>query len=249
MKYRLVLLTACFLGQVSVQCVLAGEREGAQTAARLNTQITVQMNYLVYLPKDYDQQASWPLLLCLHGSGERGSDLEIVKRHGPPMLIAAGKEFPFIVVSPQCALERSWEPIELVALLDELGRTYKIDPDRVWLTGFSMGGYGTFRLAAYAPERFAAIVPICGGGETHWAKRIAPIPTWAFHGAKDESVPLERSQSMIDAINKKDGHAKLTIYPETDHLSWVEAYEDPELYAWLMAQRRNPQANQKDASQ
>jgi predicted peptidase len=145
---------------------------------------------------------------------------------------------PFIVVSPQCPKEMNWEPIELVALLDEVGKKYKADPDRVCVTGLSMGGFGTWRLAAYAPERLAAIAPICGGGEKHWARRFAKLPVWAFHGAKDAGVPLERSEVMIEAIKKAGGEPKLTIYPDAGHDAWTETYNNPELYTWLLAQKR-----------
>jgi predicted peptidase len=131
--------------------------DDGQKAAKLDTQVKVQMNYLLYLPKDYEKQESWPLLLFLHGSGERGDDLEHVKVHGPPKLISKGKEFPFIVVSPQCPKERRWEPIELVALLDDLSSKYKVDQDRICVTGLSMGGFGSWQLASFATNRLAAI--------------------------------------------------------------------------------------------
>lgn len=217
---------------------ICDDQPGVQQTARLDTQVKVQMGYLLYLPKDYEKQESWPLLLFLHGSGERGDDLELVKVHGPPNLIAAGKDFPFIVVSPQCPKDQSWEPIELMALLDDIGRKYKVDADRIYVTGLSMGGFGTWRLAAYAPHRFAAIAPICGGGETYWTKRFAHLPTWVFHGAKDEGVPLERSQSMVDALQKEGGNPKLTVYPDAEHDSWTETYNNPEFYEWLLAQKR-----------
>lgn len=210
-----------------------------QKSAQLNTQVDVQMSYLLYLPKDYEQQESWPLLLFLHGSGERGDDLELVKKHGPPKLIAAGKDFPFVVVSPQCPKDRRWEPIELVALLNDLSDKYKIDHDRIYVTGLSMGGFGTWQLASYAPDRLAAIAPICGGGEKYWAKQFAHLPVWAFHGAKDTGVPLERSQVMIDELKKNGGNPKLTVYPEAGHDSWTETYGNPELYTWLLEQKRS----------
>jgi predicted peptidase len=215
------------------------EQLGVQQPAQLDTQVKVQMAYLLYLPPDYDKQESWPLVLFLHGSGERGSDLELVKKHGPPKLIAAGKDFPFVVVSPQCPLEKSWEPLELTALLDEITRIYKIDSDRIYVTGLSMGGFGTWRLAAYTPERFAAIAPICGGGETGWAKRLVHLPVWAFHGAKDASVPLERSQAMVDALKKNGGDAKLTVYPDAEHDAWTATYDNPQFYEWLLAQKKS----------
>ena len=214
-------------------------KPGVQQTARLDTQVKVQMGYLLYLPKDYTKQASWPLLLFLHGAGERGDDLELVKVHGPPKLIAAGKDFPCIVVSPQCPKDQWWEPIELVALMDEIGRKYKVDADRIYVTGLSMGGFGAWRLAASAPHRLAAIVPICGGGETYWAKQFAGVPVWAFHGAKDEGVPPERSEAMVKALKKEGGNPKLTVYPEAGHDSWTETYKNPELYTWLLAQKRD----------
>ena len=209
-----------------------------QTAQRLNVQVQVRMNYLLALPADYATQESWPLVLFLHGAGERGDDLELVKKHGPPKLISEGKKFPFIVVSPQCPNDVWWEPIELTALLDDVISKHKVDENRICVTGLSMGGFGTWRLAAYTPQRFAAIAPICGGGEPHWARRFPHLPTWAFHGAKDTGVPLERSQTMVDALTEKGGEPRLTVYADAGHDSWTETYQNPELYRWLLAQRR-----------
>jgi predicted peptidase len=211
-----------------------------QTAAELNAQVPARLKYLLYLPKDYDAKEAWPLVLFLHGAGERGDDLKKVKIHGPPKLIAAGKEFPFVCVSPQCPKDRWWESFELVALLDEVDKKYKIDPDRVYVTGLSMGGFGTWRLAFDAPERLAAIAPICGGGEKYWTKRFAHLPIWVFHGAKDTAIPLERSQIMVDALKKDDGEPKFTIYPDAAHDSWTATYDDPAFYEWLLAQKRAP---------
>ena len=209
-----------------------------QKATRLDVQVKVQMDYLLYLPQDYDKQEKFPLMLFLHGAGERGNDLQKVKAHGPPKLISAGKQFPFIVVSPQCKEDMWWEPIELMALLDEIESKHKVDADRIYVTGLSMGGFGSWRLAAYAPNRLAAISPICGGGEIYWAKGIAHLPVWAFHGAKDTAVPVERSQAMVDALKKDGGNPKLTIYPNAGHDSWTETYDNPEFYDWLLAQKR-----------
>ena len=232
--------TLMFTALVSIgDMAVCEDQPGKQTTAQLKTQVEVQMSYLLYLPNGYEQQESWPLLLFLHGSGERGEDLELVKKHGPPKLIAAGKEFPLIVVSPQCPKGRWWEPIELVALLNDLSDKYKVDHDRVYVTGLSMGGFGTWQLASYAPDRLAAIAPICGGGEKYWVKQFAHLPVWAFHGAKDTGVPPERSQLMVDELNKNGGHPKLTIYPEAGHDSWTETYDNPELYAWLLEQKRS----------
>jgi predicted peptidase len=239
MKPTLLALSV-FLAAMTSSPAPADDQAGTQTAAQLDVQIPVRMGYLLYLPEDYEQQESWPLVLFLHGAGERGDDLEKVKVHGPPKLIAAGKQFPFVCVSPQCPEDSWWDATQLLALLDEIVRTHKIDEDRIYVTGLSMGGFGTWELAARAPKRFAAIAPICGGGEAIGlrVRRFAHLPVWAFHGAKDTAVPLERSQQMIDVLKKEGGEPKLTIYPDVAHDSWTETYNNPELYEWLLAQRR-----------
>ena len=216
--------------------------EPTQKVGKLDAQVHVSLDYLVYLPTDYEKKDSWPLLLFLHGAGERGDDLELVKKHGPPKLIEQGKPFPFVVVSPQCPMDGWWstKPLELVALLDEIVAKYKIDQDRIYLSGLSMGGFGTWMLAAYAPDRFAAIVPVCGGGEVLMARRLTHLPVWAFHGAKDQVVPLGRSEEMVDALKKLHGDVKLTVYPEAGHDSWTATYENPEVYEWLLQQKRKP---------
>lgn len=215
-----------------------------QRVAQLNVIVPVRMEYLVYTPPGYgsgdksDQE--WPLLLFLHGAGERGDDIELVKFHGPPKLIDQGQPFPFVVVSPQCPEDRHWEPIELMALLDEIEANYRIDADRVYVTGLSMGGFGTWELAAYAPDRFAAIIPICGGGEKFWMKHITHVPTWIIHGGQDSGVVPERSLDLYDELRKKGGNVRLTIAPQTGHLVWTSYYSNPELYGWLLQQRRQP---------
>jgi predicted peptidase len=213
-----------------------------QTAATLDVQVPVKLDYLLYLPADYEEHESWPLLLFLHGAGERGDDLELVKKHGPPKLIEGGKEFPFIVVSPQCPKDRWWtsELIALSALVDEIEKKYKVDPDRIYVTGLSMGGFGTWALAGYSPRRFAAIVPICGGGESLVGRMLLRrMPVWAFHGAKDPVVPLQRSEDMVNALRASgNSEAKLTVYPEAGHDSWTETYENAELYDWLLSHKR-----------
>jgi len=216
----------------------AAEPTTGQKPCELDRTIKVQMKYLLALPKDYDQKDSWPLLLFLHGAGERGNNLELVKKHGPPKLIEAGQQFPFIVVSPQCPEGRWWEPVELAALVDEIVENCKVDQDRIYVTGLSMGGFGTWSLAAYQPKRFAAIAPICGGGEPIIAKLFTPIPAWVFHGAKDFVVPLERSEKMVEAMKQAGGIVKFTVYPEAGHDSWTESYANPELYDWLLQQKR-----------
>ena len=226
---------------IVVGSLLSISRPGfAEEAVQLDTTIRVQMQYLLHLPKGYKSQESWPLVLFLHGAGERGSDLELVKVHGPPKLASQGKDFPFILISPQCPKDTRWEPLRLLALVDDACERYRVDPERIYVTGLSMGGFGAWELAAYAPERIAAIVPICGGGKTYWAKSLRSVPVWAFHGVRDKAVPLQYSVDMVEAVRKEKGEAKLTIYPEAEHDSWTESYDNPELFDWLLSHRNQP---------
>ncbi len=213
---------------------------GQQAAGKFSTEVTqkVDMDYLLYLPKGYDSQDRWPLLVFLHGAGERGSDVNQVKKHGPPKLVAAGQDLPFIVLSPQCAERSSWQPEALSKLIDEIAAKYKVDPDRIYLTGLSMGGFGTFALAAAHPEKFAAIVPICGGGDPKSVERFKALPAWVFHGAKDDAVPLSQSERMVEALKAAGGDVQFTVYPEAGHDSWTATYENPKVFEWLLAQKR-----------
>jgi predicted peptidase len=204
---------------------------------------TVGCKYLLYLPADYgkDSKKNWPLIMFLHGAGERGDNLGLVKKHGPPKLIEQGRSFDFIIVSPQCPNGIWWpEQIEvLINLLDEIESKYRVDTDRVYLTGLSMGGFGTWTLAERYPQRFAAIAPICGGGGSYLAYRLKNVPVWAFHGAKDKVVPVEKSKEMVEAVNAAGGDAKMTVYPEADHDSWTATYDNPQLYEWFLSHRIN----------
>jgi predicted peptidase len=212
---------------------------------------SLKVSYLLWLPEGYNAKAEkrWPLMLFLHGAGERGSDIWKVATHGPGKYAAAHPDFPFILVSPQCPERQIWSRDVLLALLDEITANYAVDTHRVYLTGLSMGGYGTWDLGLAYPEKFAAIVPICGGGQMislllsrHDKERaLKTLGVWAFHGAKDPVVPLEESQRMVDAL-KKEGlqDVKLTVYPEARHDSWTETYNNPELYKWLLRHERKP---------
>lgn len=200
---------------------------------------TVRVRYLIYLPEDYGRPGEvWPLLLFLHGAGERGDNLDLVKAHGPPKLIEQGRRFPMVVVSPQCPHGHYWSTPVLSALIDQVCDRYRVDLDRVWLTGISMGGYGAWALASAEPERFAAVAPICGGGNPQTACRLRQVPVWAFHGAHDEVVRLEQSELMVQALRSCGGDVRFTVYPEAGHDSWTETYANPALYDWLLAQRR-----------
>jgi predicted peptidase len=195
----------------------------------------VSGHFLLYLPKEYTKKREkYPLILFLHGAGERGSNLEMVKTHGPPRLVAEGKEFPFIIASPQCPEGQGWSIDTLNGMLDYLIKKYRIDVDRVYLTGLSMGGFGSWAWAASNPERFAAIAPICGGGDPKTVEKFKHIPVWVFHGDKDTTVPPIRSQQMVDALKAAGAEPKYTLYPEAGHDSWTETYNNAELYAWFL---------------
>jgi len=240
----LLILSVCGLSGRSM-AARSKSGSGGQSEQMFQKEITkkVSLKYLLYLPKGYGEKKDqkWPLILFLHGAGERGDDLNLVKKHGPPKLVDQGKEFPFLVVSPQCPTSSWWpEQIDaLIALLDEVQSKYAIDADRVYVTGLSMGGFGTWSLATRYPERFAAIAPICGGGDRYLAGRLKNVPVWAFHGAKDPTVPVQASKDMVEALRKAGGDVQLTIYPEAQHDSWTETYNNPKLYEWFLSHRRN----------
>ncbi|MEX0937890.1 MAG: prolyl oligopeptidase family serine peptidase [Pirellulales bacterium] len=230
--------------------VVNGEDEvkpGTQSAQQHEVTTTVDgeevsttLHYWLFLPEGYatDAQKQWPLMLFLHGAGERGDDPEKVKIHGPPKIVAAKPDFPFVVISPQCPTGKRWESAELAQLVDYVAGTNRVDKERMYITGLSMGGYGTWSLIAEYPKLFAAAVPICGGGNPETAEKIGKLPIWTFHGAQDRTVPLSRSQQMVDAIKEAGGSAKLTVYPEAGHDSWTETYDNPEVYTWLLSHQR-----------
>ena len=210
---------------------------------------TASLDYLLFLPEGYEAggEKKWPLMLFLHGSGERGTNVAKVAVHGPAKLVKTKKDFPFILVSPQCPEEGIWNDDELIALLDTVIAKHNVDPTRVYVTGLSMGGYGSWSLGTRFPERFAAIAPICGGGDqlpillTSKAKKAAlkTMGVWAFHGGKDPVVALEESQHMTNALMRAGGKdVKLTVYPEAGHDSWTQAYNEPEIWNWFLAHRR-----------
>ncbi len=209
---------------------------------KLRRQITKTMScqYSLFLPADYakNKRKRWPLILFLHGAGQRGDNLDLLKEHGIPKILDRNPDFPFIVVSPQCPADGWWSTDVPSALLDEIVRKYRVDEDRVYVTGLSMGGFGTWLLALEYPHRFAAIAPICGGGNPLIAHRIKHLPVWAFHGAKDKVVPLAKTKEMVEALRKCGGNVKLTIYPDAEHDAWTRTYENPILYQWFLKHRR-----------
>jgi predicted peptidase len=225
-------------------------RAGQQTAQVFSRKRpAARLKYLLFLPDGYSAKSRrrWPLMLFLHGSGERGADLRMVMKHGPPRLVAHRPDFPFIVVSPQCPAQRIWDTATLLALLDHVTKKLRVDRRRVYLTGMSMGGFATWDLAVTEPRRFAAIAPICGGGAVlpvylatpAKEKALRTLPVWAFHGARDELVSVSESERMIGALRRAGAtDLRLTIYPDAGHDSWTETYDNPKLYEWLLARAR-----------
>lgn len=245
----IVLLTIALVFAIACSARAATAGVSAQSFERKIT-IRVAADYLLYLPNDYDPKSRkrWPLVLFLHGAGERGSDVQRVKIHGPIKVAESraaqgGADFPFIVAAPQCPADSWWdrELDTLLALLDDLQDRYRIDKERVYLTGLSMGGFGTWALAIEAPHRFAAIAPICGGGSPFLAANIKHLPIWVFHGGKDDVVPIKQSRDMVEALQKAAApEVKFTVYPEAGHDSWTETYNNQELYDWFLAHTRQP---------
>ncbi|MCK4630303.1 MAG: prolyl oligopeptidase family serine peptidase [Bacteroidales bacterium] len=191
------------------------------------------VHYWFYLPEDYYENEATPLIIFLHGAGERGDNLSLVKKHGPAKILE-NESMTFIVISPQCPEEQWWDIELLNALVEKIIDGYNVDRQRVYLTGLSMGGYGTWALSIAYPEKFAAIAPVCGGGDTTKVHKIKDIPAWVFHGAKDNAVPHERSVEMVEALKKAGGEVKFTLYPDANHDSWTETYDNPELYEWFL---------------
>ena len=197
-----------------------------------------------------------PLLLFLHGAGERGADNRAQLEHGKEMMQTAAREYGAIVLAPQCPQGRKWAEVDwsklthkmpekpsrpmrlTLELIAKMQKQYPIDPDRLYVMGLSMGGYGTWDIIQRKPDLFAAAVPICGGGDVAAADRIKAA-VWAFHGDKDTAVPVIRSRKMIQAIRAAGGKPKYTEYPGVGHNSWDAAFKDPEMLKWLFSHRRN----------
>jgi len=200
---------------------------------------------LLFVPRAYgdDTTREWPLLLFLHGAGERGDNLELVKVHGPPKIVQTKPDFPFILVSPQCPAGEWWSPWALRDLVEQVCTQYRVDRSRLYVTGLSMGGYGTWDIVAEFPDMFAAAVPICGGGDPTTAPAIARLPVWVFHGGKDPVVPLDESANMVKALRDLGSSVRFTVYPDADHDSWTQTYNNPEVYRWLLEQRRATNAS------
>lgn len=215
-----------------------------QTAHTTPVSVTldVPMRYWLHLPAGYDRdpQKRWPMIFFLHGSGERGDDLQRVKVNGPPKFLDQRPDFPAIVVSPQVDEHGAWNPHLLHGLLARLGGTLRIDTARVSATGLSMGGRGAWAWAIEYPDDLAAIAPVSGEGDKRRVCRIRHLPVWGFHGDKDPIVPYVGHQETMNELRLCGGTPRFTTYPGVGHDAWTATYADPALYDWLLAQRRGP---------
>jgi pimeloyl-ACP methyl ester carboxylesterase len=209
-------------------------------ALRTHLGLAPDYRYLVDLPRGYadDPAKRWPLILFLHHSDAAGSDLNLVRNCALAGLIQRGKQLPAVVVSPQCPADQSWSTPVLTHLLDEIKARYRIDPDRVYLTGVSAGGDETWDFALVHPDLLAAIVPMSGESDPRDAARLRDLPIWAFQGAQDAVVPPSQMTSMVNAVRQAGGHAHLTLYPDLGHDCWTQAYSTNALWTWLFAQKR-----------
>jgi predicted peptidase len=198
--------------------------------------------YLAWTPVGAAPRDGWPLLLFLHGAGERGDDLARVEVHGPPKLVASTPAlWGCVLVAPQCPDGEWWSTDALLALIEEVRATERIDARRVYVSGLSMGGFGTFELVATRPDLFAAALPICGGlrGEREAAIAAAKdVPMRVFHGADDKVVPPESSVRLVERLRALGADVELTLYPGVAHDSWTRTYADPTVLTWLFQQRR-----------
>ena len=201
------------------------------------------LKYILTLPTDFKKEERLPLIIFLHGAGERGDNLELVKTHGIPKYFSKDQDHlgvRVITVSPQCPLERTWYDYkwEVISLIDQVTEEYNVDKDRISLTGISMGGFGTWEIALQIPEKFSAIAPICGGGMEWraWYLRNTPIRT--FHGALDDIVPISHTELMVKAIRAQGGNVEFTVYDDLAHCCWDRAYEQTDLIKWLASSKK-----------
>ncbi|MDX1943955.1 MAG: prolyl oligopeptidase family serine peptidase [Pirellulaceae bacterium] len=218
-----------------------------------------ELPYRLLKPKDYDPNKKYPLVVFLHGAGERGNDNKRQLVHGMADFASDAnmEKYPAFVLAPQCASGKKWCEVDwgadshtmpekpsqglaaTFAVIEQLQKELSIDPNRLYITGLSMGGYGTWDAIQRRPDLFAAAVPICGGGDPAGAAQMKDIPIWCFHGSDDTAVKVKRSRDMIKAIESAGGKPKYTEYPGVGHNSWSRTYADPAMFAWLFSQKKS----------
>jgi len=253
MKLRLLLL--------SLFCSVIVAR-GDDYEAREFSAEGAKLAYRLLQPGKTEAGKKYPLVVFLHGAGERGDDNKAQLKHGASLFTKpeAREKFPCFVIAPQCPKDQTWSAVKgwtdpesfqqepkpamklLLGAVEALEKEFAIDPDRIYVTGLSMGGYGSWDLITRHPEKFAAAIPVCGGGDKEKIAVAKGVPVWAFHGLADNVVPPARSQEMVAALRAAGGKAAHTEYPGVAHDSWTYAYGEPNLLPWLFAQHRGQPA-------
>jgi predicted peptidase len=229
LKIRCLLLLPLLLLLGSNLC---DAQPGAKNKARYD--------YLLYLPKDYSRhQRKYPLLIYLHGGSQRGNDLEKLKTYGPPAQVAQGRDFPFIIASPQCPEGKYWSTQDWFdSLYTQLVKAYRIDTRRIYVTGISMGGYGAWQVAVDYPHAFAAVVPLCGGlNDPGQVCRINRVPVWTFHGTADDVIPFSETEKLVSGLEQCNGKVTFTRLENEGH-SIQYLYEREDLYHWMLKHKR-----------
>lgn len=225
---------------VAVPALSAADRRlpAGRSAYRLPVRdpSTNHVNYVLYVPSGGTAPASgWPLILFLHGSEQRGDDPSLLQDLAIFSFADEQRQFPFVALVPQCPPGQHWSPLVLKQLLDAVEASVPVDRTRVYLTGFSLGGYGTWQTAAALPGTFAAIAPLCGMSDLPDVPSLVGIPTWVFHGAQDRNIPVTESLRMVSALREAGGEPRMTVYPDFPHDIWTITYRDSRLYLWFLS--------------
>ena len=260
MRY-ITLRRATALGLAIVTCAFGAFMQSAAAADKLEARVLKSgdesLPYRLLKPTNYDKSKKYPLVLFLHGAGERGTDNRKQLIHGIADFSSAEalEKRPCFLVAPQCPSGKRWVEVDwsskshkmpakpsdamrlTMELLDALEKEFSIDKSRVYVTGLSMGGYGTWDAIQRYPKRFAAAIPICGGGDASNVEMVANKPIWVFHGDKDNAVPVSRSRDMVEALKKAGGKVRYTEYKNVGHNSWAATYRDPKVHEWLFEQK------------
>jgi predicted peptidase len=229
-----ILLASLVLGALSRELQ---QFEEARFKSEVKIVRKADYRYLLSKPEGYGRRRV-PLLVFLHGAGERGSDLQAVAVHGPLKEIAKGRKLPFLVAAPQCPRGQWWDADLVNAFVEHLVRTYRIDRDRVYLTGLSMGGFGTWSAAAKRPDLYAAILPICGGIDPDEVTSLVRMPIWTVHGDADMAVPISETVRAVDRLKELGASPRFDIVRGGGHDVWTDVYASDATYQWMMAQKR-----------
>ncbi|WP_054560506.1 prolyl oligopeptidase family serine peptidase [Croceitalea dokdonensis] len=227
---------------IVISCALSCSAQSRLVEGKMVTVTEEKLEYYLYYPKEYDEskEKGFGILVFLHGGGESGEELELIKKNGPPKLLVQGKEFPFLVLAPQNPHKRQWWNIRAVnKLVDEVVTTNNVDENRIYLTGLSRGGGAAWSLAVQYPEKWAALAVVCGMAPAPYAHWIAKeLPIWVFHGDEDESIPVGESDAMVQRLKELGHDVKYTRYEGVGHNAWDKAYTTVELYEWIAAQQK-----------